>query len=344
MGISLRPQAVFVSAARNAFPNLQYLHVKPLKSNHPAPHPQPELIQETIADLNIEVHKVFTSPTSAIALSHIHCRQARPRHLPPVILAHGVFVNRNIWLSAKGRGMGAWLARSGFDVWLFEAREHGRALVRGVRRNSASFDDLVEVDVLAAIETVRHQTGAANIFWIGHSHGGILIYAHLGRYTESNSLLAGFVTVGTQTTAQNKNWRHWARLFSTPLLTGLFDYFPSRLLKLGPDDELKHVMTEWCQWNRRRRWTNRGFDYQAALQHISTPLLCLVGISDDMANPEGCERLFAGAGSPDKTFKVLGRKFANRIDYDHTSVIIGPDAEQEVWPMIASWLEAHSSM
>jgi predicted alpha/beta hydrolase len=298
-----------------------------------------EIAQESIRDLQIDVHKIFLSPTSAIALSHVRRKESPLRSLPPVILAHGVFVNRNIWLSAKGKGMAAWLARFGLDVWLLEVREHGRAFVCGPRRSKAGFDDLVDLDVRVAIETVRELTGAKKLFWIGHSHGGILIYAFLGKYHEANSLLAGVVTLGTQTTEQNRTWRQRGRLISIPVIVSLLGYFPSRRFRLGPEDEFGQVMMEWFWWNWKHEWVNNDFDYQSALVNISAPLLCLVGISDDMANRDGCERIFGGVGSSDKTFRALGRRYSNRADYDHTSIIIGADAEKEVWPMILQWIE-----
>lgn len=43
----------------------------------------------------------------------------------PVILLHGSFSNRRFWYSPKGVGLGAFLARAGFDVWLPEMRGHG---------------------------------------------------------------------------------------------------------------------------------------------------------------------------------------------------------------------------
>jgi predicted alpha/beta hydrolase len=302
-----------------------------------------EITRESIGELQIELHKIFTTSVTAIALSHVTCRSASPVRLPPLILAHGVFVNRNIWLSARGKGMGAWLARLGHDVWILETREHGRAHVRGVRNSRASFDDLVNIDVPIAIEAVREQSGAKKIFWIGHSHGGILIFAALGRYPELNDFLAGFITLGAQTTQQNKTWRQRSRLVSIPLIVSMMNYFPSRQMRLGPEDEFGVVMSEWFRWNWKRRWVNRGFDYQGALKNISAPLLCLAGSSDDMANPAGCRSLFTDAGSVDKTFRLLSRQNLNRIDYDHTSLIIGPDAENEVWPMLVSWMERHGA-
>lgn len=302
-----------------------------------------EITRESIGDLQIELHKIFTTPLTAIALSHVTRRSASPAPLPPLILAHGVFVNRNIWLSARGKGMGAWLARLGHDVWILETREHGRARVHGFRHSQASFDDLVKVDVPVAIEAVRERSGARKVFWIGHSHGGILIFAALGRYPQLNDSLAGFITLGAQTTEQNKTWRQRGRLVSIPLIVSMMGYFPSRQMRLGPEDEFGVVMSEWFRWNWKRQWVNRGFDYQGALTNISAPLLCLAGSGDDMANPAGCRSLFADAGSEDKTFRLLSRQNSNRTDYDHTSLIIGPDAENEVWPMLVSWMERHGA-
>ena len=43
----------------------------------------------------------------------------------PVILLHGSFSNRRFWFSPKGLGLGAYLTRLGFDVWIPEMRGHG---------------------------------------------------------------------------------------------------------------------------------------------------------------------------------------------------------------------------
>ncbi|EPN67992.1 esterase/lipase/thioesterase family protein, partial [Pseudomonas syringae pv. actinidiae ICMP 19079] len=43
----------------------------------------------------------------------------------PVILLHGSFSNRRFWYSPKGIGLGPYLARAGYDVWIPEMRGHG---------------------------------------------------------------------------------------------------------------------------------------------------------------------------------------------------------------------------
>src|SRR5438067_2410898 len=61
-----------------------------------------------------------------------------------------------------------------------------------------TMDDHIAYDVPAFLHLVRHHTGANQVIWIGHSMGGIVALAHLGRFP--NPGIARLVTVGSQVT------------------------------------------------------------------------------------------------------------------------------------------------
>lgn len=56
---------------------------------------------------------------------------------------------------------------------------------------------------------------------------------------------------------------------------------------------------------------------------------------------EGCRELYDAVGSADKQWVLLGRAEGFSHDYGHLEMIIGHDAQDEVWPRIAAWIEAH---
>ncbi|WP_122746007.1 alpha/beta hydrolase, partial [Pseudomonas viridiflava] len=103
--------------------------------------------------------------------------QAHGRGIP-VILVHGSFSNRRFWYSPKGIGLGPFLARAGYDVWIPEMRGHGLS-ARNQNYRSNCVADYARYDVPAIAAFVQEQSGQLP-HWIGHSLGGTTLAAALG--------------------------------------------------------------------------------------------------------------------------------------------------------------------
>ncbi len=142
-------------------------------------------------------------------------RYANPGGIP-VILLHGFASNYNTW-DVPGRSLGEYLADRGFDAWLFNLRGHGEWQYQSGPDQGPGdwdFDTFAVYDIPAMVEKVYRSTGKRP-FWVGHSMGGMLIYAYLegtlpkktkygvtvtsspATAEERNHLLRGFVTVGS---------------------------------------------------------------------------------------------------------------------------------------------------
>ena len=84
---------------------------------------------ERRGDLSEDVYRLKpgNSPdgTVELAVTRLGLADAPESRGIPVILLHGSFSNRRFWYSPKGIGLGAYLARQGFDVWVPEMRGHG---------------------------------------------------------------------------------------------------------------------------------------------------------------------------------------------------------------------------
>ncbi|MGB9340223.1 MAG: alpha/beta fold hydrolase, partial [Polyangiales bacterium] len=65
-----------------------------------------------------------------------------------VVLVHGTFCQRSFWVSDKGLGLGPYLLERGYDVWIPEARGHGRS-PRDERFRSWSAEDQMQFDLPA---------------------------------------------------------------------------------------------------------------------------------------------------------------------------------------------------
>jgi pimeloyl-ACP methyl ester carboxylesterase len=128
-----------------------------------------------------ELRFAWSSDGWRLAL-HRYLPAARGARRHPVILCHGLASNRVTFDLDAEVSLARRLASLGYDVFSLELRAHGAsapARLAGPFRWGFSFDDYLTRDVPAAIGAVRSLTGAPRVHWIGHSMGGILLYAHL---------------------------------------------------------------------------------------------------------------------------------------------------------------------
>ena len=83
---------------------------------------------ELRGDLTEDVYRLKPNnspdPSVELALTRMGL-PGREQRGAPVILVHGSFSNRRFWYSPKAIGLGPYLARAGFDVWIPEMRGHG---------------------------------------------------------------------------------------------------------------------------------------------------------------------------------------------------------------------------
>ena len=224
------------------------------------------------------VHRVQTRDGWQVALHQFPARAGVAPARYPVIVCHGVSSNRRNWDLDDRLSLPLFLSRAGFDVYLLELRGGGEALKPGwldPQRWDYSFDDYVLHDLPAAVDWVRDRTGAAQIHWVGHSMGGIVMYGYLQRVGEQ--AIRSMTAVASPPLVFNHNATLSALMDLLPWATFFFDRLPGRLLS---------------QWSAPWAWPSR--------------LLALHIIwNDQNMDPEAARRLAAN-GVDD----ISGRVFA----------------------------------
>ena len=256
-----------------------------------------------------------------LALHHYPGTPAGIDALPPVILCPGYACNHVFMDFNERYSLARFLARRGFDAWVLDLRGHGYSEPAGERRADWTFDDLVELDLPAAVSAVRARSGRRPV-WIGHSMGGILMYAALGHRRGAAGIdrragdagVAGRLSAGGLAAA--------ARPRPAPRTLPVPQQLPQRgaLVALWSAAQLvarrarrrhepgehrpaclrsrhcgacisnvpRRVLRQLADWSLsgELRSCDHRIDYRANLSRITTPALIIAGAADRLAPPE----------------------------------------------------------
>lgn len=259
----------------------------------------------------------------------------------PVVLLHGSFSNRRFWYSPKGIGLGAYLARAGFDVWIPEMRGHGlSARNQAYRHNRVA--DYARYDLPAIAAFVREQSGQIP-HWIGHSLGGITLAAALGGHYLGTAAVASAALFGSQISRTYWPLKIPPVEWSGRLLLKRFPHLSGSRLKRGPEDEPIGLALESMRWyGLFRRFGDAERDWWAGLSEVQVPVLAVAAAGDDQDPAWACRKLYEQFGSEQRQFVCLGRDQGFTEDFGHVEMLVSKGAQTQVWPLVASWLRDQS--
>ncbi|RQB84956.1 alpha/beta fold hydrolase [Pseudomonas aeruginosa] len=300
---------------------------------------------ELRADLTEDIYRLKpgNSPDASVELvvTQLGQQAAGERRGPPVILLHGSFSNRRFWYSPRALGLGPYLARAGFDVWLPEMRGHGLSIRNdGYRDNRVA--DYARYDLPALASFIHEQCGQP-AHWIGHSLGGVVLAAGLGGGYLDQARIASVALFGSQVSTA-----HW--LFRLPmagilarLLLRRVDALSGSRWRQGPEDEPVGVALEVLRWHGLfGRFGEPGNDWWKGLAAVDVPLLAVAGAGDRQDPSWACRKLFEQFASSEREYLLLGREAGYAEDYGHIEMLIGKAAQLEVWPLVERWLRQRS--
>ncbi|MBI6852462.1 alpha/beta fold hydrolase [Pseudomonas cichorii] len=260
----------------------------------------------------------------------------------PVILLHGSFSNRRFWYSPKGIGLGPFLARAGYDVWIAEMRGHGlSARNQDYRRNRVA--DYARYDLPAIAAFVREQNGRVP-HWIGHSLGGTTLAAALGGHYLGPEGVASAALFGSQISRTYWPLKIPPVQWTGRLLLKPFEHISGPRLKRGPEDEPIGVVLESMRWHGLfGRFGDRDSNWWTGLASVDVPVLAVAAVGDHQDPVWACKMLFDQFGSQQRQFLCLGREHGFNEDFDHVRMLVSKGAQQQVWPRVLDWLQERSA-
>lgn len=316
----------------------------------------------------------------------------------PVILCHGFNQNSRIWDLDKKHSFAGYLAGKGYDVWAVNLRGSGdsskpslsslrsitklqikkipkllfRALVN-IRKINWTIDDHIHKDLPAIIEFVKSKTKSSQVTWIGHSMGGMVMYAYLE--TENQKNIRSFVAIGSMINikqppnkllsiiAFQKPIRYASLLINTTVAYQLrnltfgtvrlpwerlfynrdnMDRFTvMRMFRISTDDTSPGVIAQFSDVIKNGDFmsVDKAYNYTKNLSRIKIPILLTAGSKDLVANVETATYAFQNVSSWNKTLHVFSKENGYSADYGHADLLLGKKSSEEIYPYIALWLE-----
>jgi pimeloyl-ACP methyl ester carboxylesterase len=293
------------------------------------------------------------------------------RHFPgegePVLLVHGMGANHYNFDYRPEVSVAAYLQEEGWDVWVVELRGDPGSIApsRAASRDYA-FDHHARYDLPAAVDAVLEATGRDELYWVGHSMGGMLLYTALSNYPEKIAAGVAISSPGTFIEVSpgsgllvplrglfrgrgKVNMAGPAKLMAplgkTNLLIGRLGTpknLDGALLKGMARRAMVNVSHgtayQGLTWVRERSFVSlEGEPWLTPLD--DTPLLTFGGTNDKVVHhldvAETC-RAFE-----DCTYVELSISNGYSFDYGHIDPVVGITARDEVYPVVGAFLASH---
>lgn len=333
----------------------------------------------------------YSDPRPREAISHraktadgweVSLHQYKPVGKPrgrPVLLCHGISANdRNMDLDAD-HSLARWLAANGREAWALSLRGTGASDgidVEKGRLGGYGLEAFAQYDLEAAIRYVRKTSGAQDIDYVGHSMGGMVLYAYLSQGGEG---IHAAVTLGSPT---RLDWgsplEPYLRAVGAAVvdpqaalpvvalahavmpLHGEIEGNPTEIVLYNPknvtpatwkklmayaiDDISGTLALQMLDFIRTGRFGSADgkLDYRKDMASIRTPLLVVAGKQDRLAPPPAVRDGFRALGGP-KQWLLVGEDTGARHDYGHMDLIVGEFAPTEVWRPLLDFLDGQAA-
>lgn len=314
-----------------------------------------------------ETHSFRTRDGIELALRRIRGRDVTRG---AVILQHGLAANGLVY-DLPGRSLARFLAEAGHDCFITRLRGADPA---APSCGSYGLDAYLDYDLPAMLEHVQHLSGCAQLAYVGHSMGGLLMLMHAIDHPDAP--ISRFVGIGStldyrpdalaleaqrkllpivKRTLRALPFRALARV--NALTAGYGPVLPVENLNFARDNIEPYLMRKLIAEGMTDIPVELLLDLDSAFQDsgfvrrrgevsylpragaFRVPSLLLVGSADTQCGVAAVEetvRLLTGVSQ----LRVvrLGRAHGQAQDYGHFDLIAGRRANVEVWPILAEFL------
>lgn len=296
--------------------------------------------------------------------------------LYPVILVHGEGFNRYVWDFDEKHSLARKLAGDLFDTWVIELRGHGLSSIEDAAPSPAAdwhFEDYI-LDVDAAINYVLAQTGAERVQLVGHSTGGTLIYGMMENdqyarkiasavtlaaptrfHAPNDTLTQLFVHRDSAYEGDEVDLRYGAYLpapfaENTQTVYGVLffnDFFldpelVEQFTDIGMGKVRTRILKQFADWFAEEKaysTEEAGYNYDADLNLIRSPVCVFVGWRDNIAQPENVIDAFSTLEPALLDLELFGKMEGHQDYYGHMGLLLNDYAHVDVYPRVSGCLD-----
>ena len=280
----------------------------------------------------------------------LHVRFIRPttstRLGIPILMLHGAMSNGRVFYSDTGRGLGCFLAKAGFDVYVMDTA--GRGLSKPIidRNFSLGQGEVIREQLPLVQQFIIQRHPLVNkVHWCAHSWGGVLMASSMARYTHLQSSVASLLTFGSKRTIKVKSFKKWLMVDFfwnrfAPLYIANKGYFDASRLRVGMDNESRASLLQTIDWVKGD-WVDHddNFHYaQAAINTVWPPTWFIAGKNDHvLGNPSDVRDMIDECGFTQVKYTLLAKTHGYSLDYDHAGMLTHRQAEQDHFVQIKQW-------
>jgi predicted alpha/beta hydrolase len=275
--------------------------------------------------------------------------RARGERRGAALCGHAMMTDARYFAVRRPDGFAAHLAARGLDVIAVDWRGHGASQPpragggAGSPDGDWSFDDLVELDLPAALAATAAATGVAprELAVLGHSLGGLVALAALGTGVIAPPRRLVLAATSVWLPGPHGDWRRRAGMAIAARVAAALGRMPVRALRAGTADEAATYTAQLTGWARTGRWTSRhGVDYLAALERLDVAAAAapwaFTGAGDWMCRPRDAAALVRPLRGA-RPLEVIGRATGYAIDADHFTLFTRRELAP-LWDRIAAEL------
>lgn len=328
------------------------------------------------ADASDEIHFVRTLDGARLAL-YRYRPQGGVRRAEPIFFVHGLGASKYNLDFDDTYSWARKFSREGYDAWVVDLRGAGLSLPPE-KKWDWCFDHYARYDVTASIAHIREVTGCEKVHWIGHSMGGMLLYAYLGvghpEWIRCGVAMGSPVRFASKRGLEKTLSLTWLldHLPYVPirtiihLLLPLIPYMPRNPLvrsQMNPDNvdlfflrrvaynAVHHLppalLKQFADWVEHDRFLDAEcqFDYQQALRtNDQVPVFVLAGSGDTLVRPENAKYAYDLMPPGKHKYLEIGRTSGFSQDYGHIDFVFGKRANEEVFPLVLEWVNQHDPL
>ncbi len=240
------------------------------------------------------------------------------------------------------RPFARYLAKRGFDVFLFDFRGIGWSAVPDLSRLQTDASSCGRLDLPAGIDQALMLSDGKSLIGFGHSFGGSMF-----GLADNVSMLDGMVHISSQSgyygyyNLKTKLYMLFNIHVAMPLLTRLLGYYPAHWLS-GSEALPAGFVAEWSAWCLCKDYfMDDRFDIKSSSFHADYrgPLLSLSFADDSFATRQSVDAM-AGFYCNSQ----LERRHLNPNDFEANAFghfnFFRPSSGRRVWDMVVEWIVA----